>query len=72
MSSYLVCNGTLDLVAVTCSTGWEASSYAPFAPFDPASLDPVLIAGAVGVGFFVLVPVWAASIGLKYLIQSIK
>jgi hypothetical protein len=40
--------------------------------FDASHLDPVLIAGAVGTGFFILVPLWAASIGVKYLIRSIN
>lgn len=56
--------------ALTCSTGWDTSLNP--AGFDPASLDPVLIAGAVGVGFFALVPVWAAAIGVKYIVSSIK
>lgn len=52
----------------TCSEEWvvKASS------FDPASLDPLLIAGAVGAGYFCLVPVWAAGLGVRYLLTSIK
>lgn len=69
MSNSIFCDGVIDTVALTCSTGWQVVSAAPF---DPATLDPIKIAGAVGVGFFVLVPLWAATIGLKYLIQSIK
>lgn len=69
MSNTISCAGVIDLANLTCSTGWQVVSAVPF---DPASLDPIKIAGAVGVGFFVLVPLWAATIGLKYLIQSIK
>lgn len=53
-----------------CSTGWQQSVLA--VPFDPSTLDPLLIAGAVGTGFFILVPVWAAALGVKYLLKFIN
>ncbi len=41
--------------------------------FDPIQdLDPALMAGAVGAGFFILVPVWAAAWGLKQLLRVAK
>lgn len=40
--------------------------------FNPADLDPVLIAGSVGTGFFVLTVLFVAIHGLSILIKSIK
>lgn len=51
-----------------CSTGWAIT---PTAQFDVSNLDPVLIAGAVGAGFFCLIPLWAASMGVRFLIRAI-
>lgn len=57
-----------DLASYECSVGWSTR---PTTQFDVADLDPVLIAGAIGAGFFVLVPLWAAILGLRYLIRAI-
>lgn len=40
--------------------------------FNPADLDPVLIAGSVGAGFFVLTVLFVAIHGLSVLIKSIR
>ncbi len=65
--NYLSCEGDIDLSAFTCSTGWQVVNYQPF---DPSTIDPVLMAGAVGAGFFMLVPLWAVSFGIRALISS--
>lgn len=71
--SAVVCSGsiTFDGAGVAqCSTGWTVQVVAQ--PFDPATLDPQMIAGAVGVGFFILVPLWAAALGVRSLIKIIR
>lgn len=40
--------------------------------FNPADLDPVLIAGSVGAGFFVLTALFVAVHGVAVLIKMIK
>lgn len=67
---YLACDGEIDLTDLTCSTDWTVLNTAQ--SFDPSTLDPVLIAGAVGTGFFILVPLWAACFGVRYLINAIR
>ena len=70
-----VCEGSISLDAsgaLQCSSGWETALYAASKPFDPATLDPALIAGAVGVGFFVLLPLWAAAHGAVLLLKMIR
>ena len=53
---------------VRCDVGWVIEPYNPPLTFDPATdLDPGLIAGAVGAGFFVLVPLWVAVFGVRAL-----
>jgi hypothetical protein len=37
-----------------------------------SDIDPVLAAGAIGAGFFVLLPLWAAVFGGRALIRAIK
>ncbi|CAA0100634.1 Uncharacterised protein [BD1-7 clade bacterium] len=70
MTYYLVCDESINLADLTCSTGWEAVVIQPSqSEFDPGDLDPVLIAGAIGAGFFSLVPIWAAGMGLRYLLS---
>ncbi len=79
--SYLACDGVIvfsgsqsqtdDISQYECSSGWiiELDNLS----FEPAQdLDPVMIASAIGVGFFVLLPLWAAVYGGKMLIKSIQ
>lgn len=71
-----VCDGTIteDINGViTCSEAWQFRTYEAVVAFDPAlDLDPVLIAGAVGTGFFILVPIWAAGLGVRKLLSMIR
>lgn len=74
---YLLCDGVITQVgadpqdsgAFQCSVAWQV---APVSEFNPADLDPVLIAGAVGAGFFSLVPLWLAAVGARALIKAIR
>lgn len=52
-----------------CAVGWATM---PTTQFDVSNLDPVLIAGAVGAGFFCLVPLWFAVFGLRALLRAIR
>lgn len=58
-----------ELSSYVCSTGWSTM---PTTQFDVSNLDPALIAGSVGVGFFVLVPLWAACFAVRYLLRAIR
>ncbi len=63
-------NSADDISSYMCSAGW--SIVEGTSTFDPATdLDPVLIAGAVGAGAFVLVPIWAALLGGRFLMRAI-
>ena len=54
-----------------CTVAWTISP--GVSDFDPATdLDPVLFAGAVGAGFFALVPLWFAAVGARALIRAIR
>lgn len=69
----VTCDGVVEQTSPTtleCSGTWLMQSITP--GFDPASLDPQLIAGAVGMGFFILLPLWAACYGGKQLIKSLN
>lgn len=66
----LYCAGVIDTSLLTCSTGWQQVVAQP--PFDPSQLDPSLIAVMVAGGFFIMVPVWAACIGLRALLSVIR
>lgn len=57
------------LSSYECTTGWATT---PTTQFDVSNLDPVLIAGAVGAGFFCLIPLWAAVFGLRFLLKAIR
>ena len=73
MAYSIQCAGTVtqvDASTLQCSNAWGIVDI-PLA-FDAATLDPLLIAGAVGAGAFALLPLWAALIGIKMLLQSIK
>ena len=67
------CDQGLTIANLTCDDAPELCAEQPVpAPFDPADLDPTMIAGAIGTGFFVLLPVWAAALGVKYLLRAIS
>jgi hypothetical protein len=66
----LYCAGEIDLSALTCSTGWQAVVANP--PFDVSQLDPELLAVMFAGGFFIMVPVWAACIGVQKLLSVIR
>ena len=66
------CAGDLvqsDVFTFQCSTPWEFVNSA--GSFDPLTLDPVLIAGAFGAGFFSLTSLFVVVMSVKYLIRSI-
>jgi hypothetical protein len=55
-----------------CLDGWETHTYGDHS-FNPATdIDPVLVAGAVGAGFFGLVPLWIAIMGVRKLVQLVR
>ena len=62
--------GTLEFVNGDALS--STSEPEPTTGFDPATLDPSMIAGSVGVGFFILAPLWAASFGVRALIRTIR
>lgn len=69
----LVCPGPVTLTgegAPLCVDGWTVQPYV--APFDPSQLDPTTIAACVGVGFFVLLPLWVAVYGGRALLSVIR
>lgn len=57
-------------VWVHCSGGISNYYLGDVSPGLP-ELDPVLIAGAIGAGFFVLLPIWAAVFGFRAIINAI-
>lgn len=66
----LYCAGVIDLSALTCSTGWQSVVANP--PFSASQLDPVVLGAMFGAGFFVMVPVWAACQGARFLLSMLK
>lgn len=69
----VICEGVVEQISSTtleCSEAWVMQSIAQ--EFDPVSLDPHLIAGAVGMGFFMLLPLWVACYGGRQLIKSLS
>lgn len=75
MATLIICDGQVYQDAAgapLCSTGWQVAEYATVQPFDPATLDPALIVGAVAAGFFVLLPVWGAAKGAEFLLRMIR
>lgn len=73
MSTTPICSGSITIGndgQALCSTGWEIAAYV--APFHISQLDPVAIASYIGSGFFVLVPIWAAVVGCRALLDAIK
>lgn len=68
-----------DAINNSCSTSWQQVTFSAGAggtpdtgSFDPSTLDPGLMAAFLGSGFFILLPLWAASWGVKALLQSVK
>lgn len=57
----VLCNGPVTYVAAS-----------EVVPFNPSMLDPQMMSLMFGVGFFILVPVWAASVGIKYMLSLFK
>lgn len=53
-----------------CAAGWVLTSVEE--PFDFTQISPVDIAGVVGAGFFVLLPLWAAVYGFSALIKTVS
>lgn len=72
MSSVLICSGdvTTDQGHALCSTGWELAPHVP--PFDISQLDPALIATMLGSGLFIMLPIWAAMVGGRAILNSIR
>lgn len=72
----LVCPGELtyvsgdpgDYSSYYCDAGFIIHNL----QFSATELDPVLIAGAVGAGFFSLIPLWLAIIGGRFLLRAIR
>lgn len=75
MAVVTVCAGQIIIDgsgAPTCSTGWQLVQYEQVVPFDVSQLDPAILGAAFGAGFFVMVPVWAACIGARFLLNMVK
>ncbi len=75
MASVAVCEGTVAAdpsgVAV-CSTGWASVSYETVVPFDPSQLSAADCAQAFGLGFVLLLGVWAACKSVEVVLRMIK
>lgn len=69
-SSYMVCTGDIDPVALTCSTGWAASPHVP--PFDTSQIDPTVVAALFGGGFVLYITPWAIAWGASQLLRLIR
>lgn len=70
----LTCDGTITEMgggAYQCSVDWVSAMY-DSSTFDPSQLDPGLMAAFIGSGFFILLPLWAASAGVVWLLKTIK
>lgn len=75
MTVAIVCEETVTFTidgAPLCSSGWQTLQYEAVVPFDPSQLDPTMLAVMFAGGFFILVPVWAACVGLKYLMSMLR
>lgn len=64
-----VAGDATNLASYQCSEAWVA---VPETSFDPSQIDPALMGGAIGAGFFMLVPLWAAILGGKMLMSAIR
>ena len=67
MSSH-VCLGDVTVNvngALECSTAWIIQSYA----LESQPVDPGQLASAIGAGFFILVPFWAALYAGKQILK---
>lgn len=56
---------------LVCSSGWRLVSVLA-TEFNPNEIDPVLMAGAIGAGFFMLLPLWFAISGGRKLLSVIR
>lgn len=72
----LACNGVLTITGtgpnpdLSCSGSWVA--FGTGEPFDPATLDPVAVVGAIGNGFIVAgIPLLTILLG-RLVLESIK
>lgn len=41
-------------------------------PFDPTMIDPIVATEIFAGGFFFMVPVWVACIGVRYLLSMLR
>lgn len=74
MAVVVVCAGTVTESGgvPSCSEAWQVVQYTQAVPFDPSQLEPATLGVMFSAGFFVLVPVWAACLGLKKLLRAIR
>lgn len=76
----VVCPGEatqLDSVTFECLSEWLIVPSSEFIQedsqsFNPADLDPLLMAAFIGSGYFILLPLWAASWGVRELLKLVK
>jgi len=70
---FIQCTGEIiqtSSTVLSCSTDWVLTSSPQ--SFDPATLDPSLIVGAVAFGFFCMTSLFAAIAGVRFLIKTVK
>lgn len=68
--STLYCAGTIDPVALTCSSGWEV--VVASLPFDPSQLDPEQVVAAIGSGMAVACTVFGAVFGARAILNFLR
>ncbi|MNZ27764.1 hypothetical protein D3C78_449850 [compost metagenome] len=72
-SGVLFCDGSVSLTpdgAPVCSGAWTLQPV--LAPFDPAQLDPAMIAEAFGAGFTLVGSIWIAGWACRQLLNMIR
>lgn len=74
MAVAIVCSGTVTESGGVpqCSEAWQIVDYSTVVPFDPSQLDPATLGAMFGAGFLVLVPIWAACIGVRVLLNLVR
>jgi hypothetical protein len=72
VATIAICQGIIDNRndRAICDTGWEVAAHV--APFNITDVDPVVFVTYLGSGFFLMLPLWAATIGLRTLIHAVK